>query len=335
MPAGIRYPSYLVLRIPTRWRLVEKIDLTESISLLPGKKYEQPAEDRAKFYICTILYVEKNPPAEQFGPPTWPNVVSYENLREFIHFWSFLTQESWAISAFERGDEPVLLDEPPSEQPSWWDNNPPPLNPHQFPVECHFLALDQAFASFKKFGAARGLAALLVYDPNRYVEESSRIAYDNYHFETSLIWFVVDALLPPDKCTTEITCPKCNQTVESSHPTESFQVRAERALSGFSDHKQYALLLNKLRSVRGAFVHGVSVETYPETLYPDVDPSTRERRREVTLEETLKTFGSEGLATKNAIITAHRIVYWLVFNRIFIGLNIWPKIGNLKMVSTG
>lgn len=335
MPAGIRYPSCLVLRIPTRWRLIEKIDLTDSIGLWPGKRYEQPPEDRMKFYGCTILYIEKNPPAAKFGPPTWPKVVSYENLREFIHFWSFLTRESWAISAFERGEEPVLLDEPPNEEPSWWDNDPPSLNPHQFPVERHFLALDQAFASFKKSGTAKDLAALLMYDPNRHVEDSSRIAYDNYHFEMSLTWFVIDALLPPDKCAGKMKCPQCGQTVRCNHPRESFRARAERALSGFADYKQYALLLNKLPKVRGAFVHAGSVENFPETVYPDANPDTRERHREVTLGETLESFDSEGLATRNAIITVHRIAYWLVFNRIFTGLNIWPKIGNLKMVSTG
>jgi hypothetical protein len=288
-----------------------------------------------KFYGCTILYAEKNPPAEQFGPSTWPNVVSYKNLREFIHFWSFLTRESWAISAFERGDEPVLLDEPPNEQPSWWENGPPPLNPLQFPVADRFLALDQAFASFRKSGTTKDLAALLTYNPNRYADESSRIAYDNYHFETSLTWFVIDALLPPDKCTAKIACPECKQTVELSHPKESFRTRAERALKNFDHPQEYAELFGKLRGIRGKFVHEVAVEDFPETLYPEVNPDTLERRREVTLEESLKSFGSEGLATKNVIITAHEIVYWLLFNRIFTDLNIWPKIGNLQMVSTG
>lgn len=37
MPAKIRYPSYLVLRIPTKWLMLEKIDLTNSISLWPSK----------------------------------------------------------------------------------------------------------------------------------------------------------------------------------------------------------------------------------------------------------------------------------------------------------
>jgi hypothetical protein len=332
MPAIIRYPSYLVLRIPTRWRLLDKIDLTDSISLWPGKRHEQSPEDHFTFYGCTILYVEKNPPAEQFGPPTWPNVVSYENLREFIHFWSFLTRESWAISAFERGDEPVLLDEPPNEQPSWWDNGPPTLNPRQFPVVNHFLALDQAFAFFKKSGTTKDLAALLLFEPNRYAR---RIAYDNYHFMVSLIWFVVDALLPPEKCVADIICPKCNQAVQHSHPIENFRTRAERALKNFDHPQEYAELLGKLRAVRGKFVHTVSVKDFPETFYPNVNPDTREIRREVTLGESLEFFESEGLATKSVIVMAHEIAYWLVFNRIFTDLNVWPKLGKLKMVSTG
>lgn len=334
MPAIIRYPSYLVLRIPTRWRLLEKIDITDSISLWPGKRYEQPAQDRVKFYICTILYVEKNPPARQFGHPTWPNVVSYENLRAFIHFWSFLTRESWAIAAFERGDEPSLLDESPNEQPSWWDNNPPTLNPHQFPIADCSLALDQAFRAFAKSGSLKDLAALLMYDSNRHVEESNRIAYDSYHLKTSLIWFVVDALLPPDKCTAEITCPKCKQTVLLSHPKESLRMRAERALKDFDHPKEYAELLIKLGRVRGKFVHDVSAGDFSETTYPDLNSNVTEWSREVTLDESLNSLGSEGLATTNAIVTAHEVAYWLVFNRIFTDLNIWPRIGNLKMIGT-
>jgi len=336
MPSHIRYPSYLVLRIPTRYRLSGKIDLTNSISLWPGKRYEQPPEDRGKFFGCTILYIEKDPPAEQAGPPTWPSVVSYKNLREFVVFWSFLTRESWAIPAFERGDGPVLQDTPPNEQPSIWDNSPPTLDPHNFPIEKHSLPLDRAFTAFRDAGAVKDLAAFLEFQPNRYVEEPSRIAYDNYYFKVSLLWFVIDALLPPDdRCTADVICPTCKQSTKLSHPRESFRTRAERALSGFAHPKQYAVLLDKLRMVRGKFVHTASTEDFPEELYPDPDPNTGHRHREVTLEETLELFGSEGLATESALITVHDIAYWLLFNRIFPNLNIWPNLVNLKMVATG
>jgi hypothetical protein len=123
--------------------------------------------------------------------------------------------------------------------------------------------------------------------------------------------------------------------VELSHPKESFKRRAEEALQGFPDCKQYVRLLNKLRSIRGEFVHTVSIGIFPETLYPDADQNTHIRRRAVTLEQSLESFESEGLALRHILVSVHKIAYWLVFNRIFKSLNVWPKIGDLNMVSTG
>src|SRR5256885_1435248 len=93
--------AHLVFRFPTQYQLLEPCALTPTIELRPGAKYEPPAEDPMKFFGCTILYIEHNPKPEQHGPPTFPPVVSYEELREFIAFWSFLMQEDLIIQEFE------------------------------------------------------------------------------------------------------------------------------------------------------------------------------------------------------------------------------------------
>lgn len=335
MPSHIRYPSWLVFRIPTQFQLIEKFELTDSISLWPGARYEPTPQDTVGILGCTILYVERNPPSEQFGPPRWPAVVSHNNLREFILFWSFLTREAWAIHAFERGKEPTLLDTPPDETPSSWDNNPCPLNPRRFSVEDHTMSLDTAFATFKAAGPNRDLAALLMHHRNRHVTNRARVLYNNYLLDASLMWFVIDALLPPEKCGTQSPCPKCKKTIYISHPIESFRTRAERALGGFKRAVEYVALLDKLRSVRGEFVHDATSETLPNIHYPDPDPATGERRWQVTLDQTLTAFGAEGAATESALMIGREVAYWLVFNRIFPGFNIRPDRGNLEMVATG
>lgn len=335
-PAHSQHPSWLVFRIPTWFRLQQEFKLTENISLLPGARHEQQPGSDAHAFQSTILYVERNPPAEELGPPPFPSVVSFRNLREFIHFWSFITQETEAILAFERGKGPVVMDTPPNETPTYWENNPRPLDPLRFQVGDRHLALDSAFDRFKASGNDRDLAALLLHRPNRHVVDRWRVAYDNYLLDAALVWFVIDALLPPKRCGTTVDCPKCKKKgVQLSHPVESFKTRAETAFNGFPEPKELVELLDKLRKARGNFVHEGSSDEIPPTQYPEADPDTGNRRREVGLKEAADTFGVEGLATKHGLHTAHHVAYWLLFNRIFPDLNVWPSAGKMFQVTTG
>lgn len=335
-PAPSRQPSWLVLRIPTWYRLLKPFQLTETISLLPGARHEQQPGSDTHAFKCTILYVEQNPPAEEFSPPPCPSITSYGNLREFIHFWSFLTREEDVIDVFEHGIGPSVLDAPPDEIPSHWENNPPTLDPHRFQVGDGHLALDSAFARFRASGDDRDRAALLLHRPNRHAADRWRIAYDNYLLDAALVWFVIDALLPPKRCVTTVDCPKCKKKgVQLSHPVESFRTRAEAALSGFPEPKELVELLDKLRKARGDFVHEGSSDEIPPTQHSEANPDTGNRRREVGLKEAVDTFGVEGLATKHGLHTAHHVAYWLLFNHIFPGLNVWPSAGKMFQVTTG
>ena len=161
------------------------------------------------------------------------------------------------------------------------------------------------------------------------------MGFNNYLFNVSLIWFVIDALLPADKCGSAVKCPKCGQDACLTHPITNFQTRAEKALHGFKDAEKYAKLLNKLRSSRGTFVHNGTAKEYPDTFFPDADPVTGLRQREVLLQEMLEKMDSEGLATQSALINAGEITYWLLLNKLFPTLEIWPEIKQLKLWANG
>lgn len=327
-------PKYLVLRIPSRFYLTEPYKLSESISLLPGPRHEPNEDERVMSYDCTFFYVEENPPLEQIGPPTWPSITSYKNLRKFIVFWAFLTRQQESIRAFEIGEGPIVLDKPPSEQPSCWNNNPVPLNPAMFPVDNSFLALDAAFIAFQNSGSLQDLVALLVYQPNSYVADGRRVAYSNYLLSASLIWFVVDSLLPSETCGGKVQCPKCGQEAHLSHSRTTFCLRAEEALRGFQHAAQYSQFLDSLRRIRGKFVHKGTLGKYPDTEYLDADPMTGIHQREITFEDLHEKVGIEGLATKGLLVAARQIAYWLLFNKLFPGMNIWPEIDLLSLWAT-
>lgn len=331
--------KYLVLRIPSRFYLTKPYILTESISLLPGSRYEPQNFETGQSLDCTFFYVEKNPPLEQIGPPTWPLITSYKNLRNFVIFWSFLSSEQKSIRAFETGDGPILLDSPPHEKYSIWNNNPRLLDPKRFPIRSigkHCLALDIAFENFQNADSSLlDLATLLIHNTNRYIQDGRRVIYKNYLLQASLIWFVIDALLPSETCGGQIICPKFGKESHLMHSRTTFRSRAEEALYGFQHANKYAEILDKLRRIRGKFVHKGTYQEYPNTIFPDPDPITGFRQREVTLEDSTKNIGIEGLNTENLIYMSRDIAYWMVFNKIFIDLEIWPTIEQIKLDCTG
>ena len=225
---------------------------------------------------------------------------------------------------------------PPADQsPTAKTDDPHGFDPSFFPVETCFLSLDAAFATFRSCAKYRDLAGLLTHRSNRYAVDRWRIAYDNYLFQASLLWFVLDALLPAERCGGQVKCPKCAKDAQVNHLKQTFLERAGIALAGFQKAADYAILFDKLRKVRGNFVHEVAAEEFPAIKYVDPDTTTGRRFREVALDETINAFKNEGLATQNALIVAYHLTYWLVFNRIFPGLNIWPEPRNLKQVTTG
>lgn len=105
-------------------------------------------------------------------------------------------------------------------------------------------------------------------------------------------------------------------------------------LSRFADGAAYAKLLDAYRTCRSDVFHNGRREDMPSTEYPSPDPVTGERRRSVSLDETIEHFGKEGLATRSGAILLHQIVDCILLNRLIPELALWPRLGTLTLVTS-
>jgi hypothetical protein len=330
----------LTFRLPAQVYLPQPYRLTDRILLQPAQRVQLEAGGGTLF-LCSFFYVESDPPADTSFPPEFSFVPSYQNLRDFIIFWSFLQDNDWAIRAFERANGAPAFGEVPLEEPSDWNNGIQVLEPNKMRIRSgndfsggtyelkdlyrRFLEADKDF---------RALIALERYEPNRYVADSRRQAYDNHLMRSAFDWVIVDALSPPERCGGSSICPKCGGEATSSHVTRSFRKRMEEdLLKNFPDASEYARILSAYQECRADFFHSGRREDMPATVYPVRDPATREARRSVSLGETLQNFRKEGLATKHAAILLHNIVHCILLNRLIPELALWPRFGPLQMVS--
>jgi hypothetical protein len=333
---------YLSFRLPAQVYLAEPYRLTDRILLQPAQRV-QLERGGATFFLSSFFYIESDPPADTSFPPECPFAPSYENLRDFIVFWSFLQDNDWAIRAFERAESAPVFGETPFEEPSEWNNGIQVLDPNKMRIRSgndfsvSTYELKDLYRRFIEAGQDfRDLIALERYEPNRYSIDSRRQAYDNHLMRSAFDWVIVDALSPAERCGGPTTCPKCGGTAKSSHVTRTFEKRMkEDLLKNFPDACHYAKVLSKYKDCRANFFHSGRREDMPVTAYPTRDLATREARRSVSLGETLQNFRNEGLATMNAGILLHEIVHCILLNRLIPDLALWPRFSPLQMVSFG
>jgi hypothetical protein len=176
----------LTFRLPAQVYLPKPYRLTDRILLQPAQRVQLQVGG-ATAYLCSMFYVESDPPADTTLPPEYSFHPSYQNLRDFIIFWSFLQDDDWAIRAFERGDAAPAFGEVPVEEPSDWNNGIQELEPNKMRIRSgndFGVGTYELKDLYKRFVGAgqefRDLIALERYEPNRYVADSGRQAYDNH-----------------------------------------------------------------------------------------------------------------------------------------------------------
>lgn len=334
--------AHLTFRVPAQVFLSEPYQLTENVLLRPAQRIQLPAGN-ATVFLCSFFYVEAEPSRALGFPSEWPFTPSYKNLRDFVTFWSFLHDNDWAIRAFEGSENPPLFGEVPAEEPSEWNNGIQVLDPHNVRIRSGLqnsagtFELKDLYSRFLEADTnLRDLIALERFEPNRYVTDSRRVAYDNHLMRSSLDWIILDALSPAERCTGNVVCPKCGNRATSSHVNRSFRQRMEEdLLKNFPDAAKYAEVLSAYQNCRSNFFHSGRREDLPAIVYPMKDPATREGRRSVSLDETLKMFRKEGLATKNAAILLHDIIHCILLNRLIPELSLWPRFGSLTLANFG
>lgn len=116
---------------------------------------------------------------------------------------------------------------------------------------------------------------------------------------------------------------------------QALSKRLSQLLRNFEDKDRYCEIIDKFRKKRGKVFHNAIVETMPDDVLPDIDPDLGIGRRETTLAETISKFGEEGLATKNAKILLHEVVYAILLNELMPDLDFWPKLEMLKIFRLG
>jgi hypothetical protein len=330
----------LTFRLPAQVYLPKPYRLTDRILLQPAQRVQLEAGG-ATHLLCSFFYVESDPPGDTSFPPEVSFVPSYQNLRDFVIFWSFLQENDLAIRAFERGNDAPSFGEIPQEEPSDWKNGVQVLEPNKMRIRSGLdfgvgmYELKDLYTRFVQADQSlRDLIALERYEPNRYVADSRRQAYDNHLMRSAFDWVIVDALSPREWCSGSSTCPKCGAKATVSHVTRPFRKRMEEdLLKNFEDASKYAEIMDKYRTCRNDFFHWGRREDMPVTVYPMRDLATREARRSVSLDETLQNFRREGLATKNAAILLHDIVHCILLNRLIPELALWPRFPSLQMLS--
>jgi hypothetical protein len=333
--------TFLTFRIPANVYLREPYQLTETILLQPAQRVQLEFVNQPSF-LCSFFYVEFNPPADTDFPPEWPYVPSYENLKNFITFWSFIQSDHSAICAFERGDGPSL-GEIPHENSSHWNNGIETIDPNSIRIRSGndfspgtFELRDVYRRFIEADEALRDLIALKIFTPNRHVKEPRRQAYDNHLMRSAFDWIIVDALSPAVRCEASIECVKCGKQATSSHVAQTFLERMELTLlKDFPDAKKYAKILNAYKNRRADFFHWGRREDIPPIEYPTRDAVTGKGLRSVSLDETIEMFRKEGFATKSASHLLNDIVHCVLLNRLIPELALWPRFEPLKLFSFG
>ncbi len=332
--------KYLIFRIPTHLWLTKTYKLDENISLIPAGEFSQTLGP-ATCFAYSFWYVER--------VPDDLTTLPLEKLKEFIRFWSFVFQESLAVTHFEVEDEhPRFVESLPTENARAREG----WNKLEFDPTNVILRIDLSFSSksfdlswlFSQFINAKNelkdLIKLYQIHPNKYVVNKLFCLDDNYFFNSSLNAVILDALTKEDRCRSLIPCPSgCKNNgdkaeFELSHPKTPFQQRIKDLLCNFEDKESYTkICLYFGQTIRNKVFHDAYSGTRPEIDMPIIDPMTRTGRRETTMEETLNKLKEEGLSADNAQIIFSEIIYTLLMNKLIHKLDFWPKFTMLKMAT--
>ena len=325
----------LVFRMPIQGNLPEPYQLKDGIILVPSEKMEWK-RGQGVFYCSSMYYTEDNYPLDQTFPSV--PVPSYENLRDFVIFWSFVMEDVYPLEAFESAEWSPEIKNLPNINPSKWANNPKILNLDSFNIESGLVISERSYKLtdiFQLYSSAdkrlKDLILLSTYHPNRHVADRRRIAYQNYYLRSFSDWIIFDALAPVNRCSHSSICPECNVPASISHPKVTQKERLRELFKHFEDAEKYAELIIKLNKNRKALFHAGSYADLPATEFPSLNAETLVRHRAMTMEDTLVGHGTEGLATENALNISKMIARCLLLNKLIPDLNLWPSMPNITL----
>lgn len=341
---------HLVFRVPTQLQLASEYALTETITLRPAGPTCFHVGG-AQWNACSFWFDQV---VADFSPPAVTEDLGtlirneFNDLRDFILLWTFVTDDGLGARAFEVGDEgPTYKTGAPAEDGAVHPGGTPKivdaasLHPRIGPrVSPRAVALADMFERYRAADPAlRDWIGLATCAPNRYIKASRRL-YDNFALDASLQWTILDALAPADHCRSNASCGMgCTDPdgkphrATISHVKESFRQRMHRLLEGFADRDLYVEIVDRFRQVRSAVLHTAENAPMPATEMPERDLATGRGLRSVTYQDAIRDFRTEGLATEQAVVVLKHVTHCLLLNRLVPELEFWPPAMRLHLVS--
>lgn len=333
--------------IYTQFELKERIQLDESVSLIPlgwGSLRDcgHGAQVTSGFKFA---YVETGikPPSRPFDNLGFSDT----RVKQFLEFLSLVTHDGHPIREFEeraegaryfKSEEEVskfLTDEQVNEKRSGM-----PILENEFSIKYDFqqtvggIKLTEAWGKFlEKDEMYRDMVSLYCIKMSGMFNK----VYEVFNKETVQLFFsivLIEGLLDArSKCSGSLTCSSCGPIPlkHYAHTTENYWRDELNKKLKFVERSEYINLILLIHAqVRNGFAHAGS-------LLPDAGRVTNDEvhgphTRLLQLPKIITDFNKDTLARSNVLMMMHDIVWFMLMDAFFPGhiKEPWPQLGILK-----